>query len=163
MTDINIAIAKLIKDNLPEAVALEMAKYLDTAKNAITENDSLKKSNEAYSTQNALLSQQVSDLKLRENKVNDTEKNLKCLELKLKNFELELLKKEAAIEARVSDASKDATLDVVRLFLQNNTIKTNIQKNVGVPVQGMPANQYNSGTAGFVVSSLDSEFSTVEV
>ena len=76
---------------------------------------------------------------------------------------MELLKKEAAIEARVSDASKDATLDVVRLFLQNNTIKTNIQKNVGVPVQGVPANQYNSGTAGFVVSSLDSEFSTVEV
>ena len=76
MTDINIAISKLIKDNLPEAVALEMAKYLDTAKNAITENDSLKKSNEAYSTQNALLSQQVSDLKLRENKVNDTEKIL---------------------------------------------------------------------------------------
>lgn len=52
---------------------------------------------------------------------------------------------------------------MVGLFLQNNTIKTNIQKNVGVPVQGMPANQYSSGTAGFLVSSFDSESSTVEV
>lgn len=162
MTDINIAIAKLIKDNLPEAVALEMAKYLDTAKNAITENALLKKANETYSTQNAFLSQQVSDLKLRENKIDDTEKDLKFFELRLKNFELELLKKEAAIEARVSDASKDATLNVVSLFLQNNTIKTNIQKNVGVPVQGMPANQYSSGSAGFVFPSFDSESSTVE-
>ena len=31
------------------------------------------------------------DLKLRENKVDDAEKNLKCLGLKLKNFELELI------------------------------------------------------------------------
>lgn len=162
MTDINAALSQLIKNNLPEAVAMEMSKYLETSKNAIEENAALHKKNALLNRQISDLTSQVSSLSSKNSDLEFEIRRVNDLKRSLDHFQLELLKKEASIEARVSDASKHAAFDVINLFLKNQVIRTNIQKTVGIPVEGIPPSQYTSGTPGSIIQSYDSQFTTVE-
>jgi len=157
MSDLYLALSKLVKDNLPEVTALEMSKYLQSAKAAIEENARYKTSNENLSNQITSLTGKLLDANKKIDDLKEKEKFIIDKEQQLHNKEIDLIRKEAFITAEIANASKNATLDVVNSFLRNPTVRTSVQQTVGVAVLGKPSSQYSDGTAGFVQQSYDSK------
>lgn len=158
----NLAIAEAIKANLPEAVAGEMKRYLDEAKAAMSDNVRL---NKALADARARISQleEFSSKTSRENDIlRDVDIKTQALAKELQNKEIANIKLLARHEADVANAAKSAAFEVMGLFLRNPSIRTDIQRTVTHPVEGVPPSQYNSsGSCGFVGSGFETESKTV--
>ena len=117
--DIDQKINQIIRDNMPQAVASQVSAFIDIGKQAIEENKKYKAINAENTTlilklrdEIAKYNEWAATLKLKERDLANWAKDLQDLDLKL-------LRKEASIEASVANASRDATLNVVGLFLKN--------------------------------------------
>lgn len=162
MSDMNLAIAEAIKANLPEAVAGEMKRYLDEAKAAMSDNVRL---NKALADARARIAQleEYSSKMSRENEIlKDADIKTQALAKELQNKEIGHIKLLARNEADIANAAKSAAFEVIGLFLRNPSIRTDIQRTVTHPVEGVPPSQYNSsGSCGFVGSGFETESKTV--
>ena len=160
--DIDQKINQIIRDNMPQAVASQVSAFIDIGKQAIEENKKYK----AINAENTTLI-----LKLRDEiaKYNEWAATLKLKERDLANwakdlqdFQLKLLRKEASIEASVANASRDATLNVVGLFLKNNTVRKSVVSTVPVAVSGYDGGQYSPGSPGHVQMHTSTHVETLD-
>ena len=160
--DIDQKINQIIRDNMPQAVASQVSAFIDIGKQAIEENKKYK----AINAENTTLI-----LKLRDEiaKYNEWAATLKSKERDLANWakdlqdlDLKLLRKEASIEASVANASRDATLNVVGLFLKNNTVRKSVVSTVPVAVSGYDGGQYSPGSPGHVQMHTSTHVETLD-
>lgn len=148
--DMDQKINQIIRDNMPQAVASQVSAFVEMGKQAIEENKKYK----AINAENTALILKLRDevarynewaatLKLKERDLANWAKDLQGLELKL-------CRREASIEASIANASKDATLDVVGLFLKNTAVRKSTIATIPVAVPGYDGGQYSSGSPGSV-------------
>lgn len=160
--DIDQKINQIIRDNMPQAVASQVSAFIDIGKQAIEENKKYKAINAENTTlilklrdEIAKYNEWAATLKLKERDLANWAKDLQDLDLKL-------LRKEASIEASVANASRDATLNVVGLFLKNNTVRKSVVSTVPVAVSGYDGGQYSPGSPGHVQMHTSTHVETLD-
>jgi hypothetical protein len=79
---------------------------------------------------------------------------------KARDAEIELIKRAAAIDTQIARAELAGVKDTMGLFLRNVTVRTSVQEQVGVPVQGSPAGNGYGGSCGMVLRSDDKRETT---
>ena len=160
--DIDQKINQIIRDNMPQAVASQVSSFIEIGKQAIEENKKYK----AINAENTALILKLRDELARYNEwaatLKSKERDLANWAKDLQGLELKLCRREASIEASVANASKDATLDVVGLFLKNNTVRKSVVSTVPVAVSGYDGGQYSSGAPGGVQQHVASYNETLD-
>lgn len=162
MTNINTAILDAIKSHIPETIAGELRKYLDEANLAFSKVALLTKENDSLNQKINILNDEKYKL---ENSLNDANQLKRKYEngIALINIEKDKIVEERANHKyEVANAQYNTVMQVLDKFLRNGTVRTNIQRQVSHPVEGIPPTQYSGGTAGFVQTSLDYENTIVE-
>lgn len=160
--DIDQKINQIIRDNMPQAVAAQVSSFIEIGKQAIEENKKYK----AINAENTALILKLRDELARYNELAATlkskERDLANWAKDLQDFQLKLLRKEASIEASVANASRDATLNVVGLFLKNNTVRKSVVSTVPVAVSGYDGGQYSPGSPGHVQMHTSTHVETLD-
>lgn len=156
MTVISQAVQDAIQQNLPGAVANEMQAFIEQAKATEAElkrtKDLLTHSNRTITEKNAQL-EAHGELAKRETAVAEREKNVQACELvNLQNA--------AKLEATQALAELKGVKETMGAFLANVTVRTAVQSQVGVPVQGQPGGNGYSPSCGFVVPSTETHVTT---
>lgn len=140
-----------IAKQLPGMFATEMQGFLAQAK---------KDADEVVS-----LNARVATLKKTETELHDAlrqhsemgvrEQALKARETKLQDSELELLKREAKLEAQIAIAELTGVKYGMEQFLRNVTVRSVVQSSVMKPVEGMPAANGSYGSPGTLMNATD--------
>lgn len=158
MIEMNDAVRSAIAANLPAAVAGELAAFIkqaevDKATLARTRESLTKAEQEADQLRAKLSEESALDAKV---------KQLAADQQTLRNEQLALAVRNARMEADVANASKNATLDVVSMFLKLPTVRTNVMSSVAVPVEGNPGNPASGHypMSGTVMTAQESHATT---
>lgn len=148
--DMDQKINQIIRDNMPQAIASQVSAFIETGKQAMEENKKYKAVNAENTTLILKLREEAAKYNEWAGSLKHKEKELAAWAKDLQALELKLLRKEAAIDASIANASKDATLDVVGLFLKNTAVRKSTIATIPVAVPGYDGGQYSSGSPGSV-------------
>lgn len=157
MFEMNDAIRTAITNNLPAAVAGELATFIKQAESTAQQLVSLREESKRQVITIEQLREQVraqADLDAREAALASGRANLT-------EQELALTSREAANQAVVATAAMNAMRETMGMFLKLPQVRTQILAEVGVPVSGAPGGNGMAGYGGTVMRSNDTQTTTV--
>ncbi|MGH8432534.1 MAG: hypothetical protein ACREUF_19265 [Solimonas sp.] len=150
------AIEKAISENLTGAMAGELKTYLEQAEATKAELEKLKNSHQYTEQENRSLKAQIQ----RHDALDKRRAELATQEADLAKRELQLQHDTAKNAVLVAQAELKGYREVTGLVFRNMAVNRQITRDVGVPVDGVPAGNGYPGGPGMVLRSTDSESTT---
>lgn len=154
----NEAISAAIAANLPAAVASELSTYLKQADADKTALANVRRDLEMTQRDLAAAKAKLCD----QATLDERERALGASQMTLRSEQLALAMDRAKLVAEVATASRDATLDTVKLFLKLPSVRTDALSTAPVVLPGSPGNpQYGQSTTyPTVVSGTETSTTT---
>lgn len=140
------AVQVAISQNLTGVVAGELSDFIEKAKQTETR---LERSRE----ENASLNRQITDLQgtiSAHRSLAEREGAVASRETAVQTKEIELIKREAAIEAKIAQAELSGVRYSMEAFLKNATVRETVVSDVAKPVEGSPGGNGYAGGPGYL-------------
>jgi len=145
-------INEIIKNNLPVAVATELKQYLATAdqneKILVVAREKEKKQDIEIKRLLAVESEFQKEKEVLIKKQQELSTLEASLKIKQDGLEQTLL----LVKLSESEKRSDSIFQLVHAIFRNPVITKTISENIPIPVDGAPANQYNSGYGGTIMN-----------
>jgi hypothetical protein len=151
------AVQAAISQNLTGVVAGELSDFIEKAKQTEAR---LERSRE----ENASLSRQIADLQGQINAhraLAERENAVATRESAAQAKEIELIKREASIDAKIAQAELGGVKYSMEAFLKNATVRETVVSDVAKPVDGFPGGNGMSGGPGYLVRDHRPDTTTV--
>lgn len=140
------SVQEAIRQNLSGVVAGELSDFIEQSKRQKVE---LERTRE----QNASMKTEIEDLLTRlqsHRNMDERESEMAKRESVVQFNEIELLKHEAFLEAKIAHAELSGVKYSMEAFLKNATVRETVVANVAKPVEGYPGGNGMSGGPGFL-------------
>ena len=150
------AVQAAIAENLSGVIAGELKGFIEEAN---------ERAKELERTQAALKSVQAEANQLRERlnahqELIAREQALAARENAAQQKEIDLIKREAGIDAKIAQAELGGVKYSMEAFLKNVTVRTNVVSDVAKPVSGAPSGNGYSGGPGYLARDVKSDTQT---
>lgn len=145
------AVQEAIRSNLSGVVAGELSDFIEKSKKQAAELERVYSAKATLERTTADLQARLSahgGLDVRESAVAEREKAAQAREL-------ELLKREAVLDAKVAQAELGGVKYSMEAFLRNAIIRETVVSDVTKPVEGYPGGNGMSGGPGYLMRSPD--------
>lgn len=146
MTSLSQAVQEAIKNDLPGLAANELSQFI---KQAETTASALKNAESRITAMEIVESQLRAELS-KHNSLDARERNLTEITTQQQAKELELLKREAFMEAKIAQAELGGVKYSMESFLRNVTVRSTVISDVAKPVDGIHGGNGYSGSPGYL-------------
>jgi archaellum component FlaC len=152
------AVQAAIAENLNGVVAGELKSFIEKAHEQAKE---LERTQAAFKSVQAEVEQLRAKLSAHQ-ELTARETALTVREATAQQKEIDLIKREAGIDAKIAQAELSGVKTSMDAFLRNVTIRTNVVSDVAKPVSGYPGGNGMGGGPGFLTRDMrpDSETTT---
>lgn len=145
------SVQEAIRQNLSGVVAGELSDFIEKAKRQEAE---LERARE----HNAALNRQVADLQERlaaHREMDERERILAERDKTVQEKEINMIKREASIEAKIAQAELGGVKYSMEAFLKNPTVRTTVVSDVAKAIDGFPGGNGMSGGPGYLARNSD--------
>jgi hypothetical protein len=152
MSTLSQAVQEAIQKDLPGIAANELAQFIKNAERTAELLETTKKHVAVLTEQNNRLTDDLN----KHRSLDEREAELAKREAATQTRELELLRQEAGLAAKIAQAELAGVKDTMGAFLRNTTFRQTVVADVAKPVDGHPGGNGYNGSPGYLTRNPDS-------